>query len=136
MDIICVLISALLISIGNPMLMIVVLLILSVLSSIILLLNFIFSWVPYLLVLILAGAVLILFAYLASLLPNYNSVNWGIIWVFPVGLYLELNISDSSYSFISEFPLIIVLFMAIYLLLAVTIATYMIRLTRGPLRSI
>lgn len=135
MNIICILVSTVFISIINPIQIVVVRLILCILVSLTLLINLLFSWISYRLILIVVGAVIVLFIYLTSLLPNSYNKNWYIIWFTPRGLIIDVQIRDSSYIPILKFPLVIILFISIYLLMAVIIATSKIMLNKGPIRG-
>lgn len=140
---ICTLLVFAFILINNAVIISLLLLLLTVIIAIyrIILTNSI--WVSYRLVLILAGALIILFIYRSSLSPN-NQIKLPPIRVIRKVLIFSLIFSQSieiinlniNISQINNINLFIIILSINYLLIAIFIITLIIKVIKGPLRSI
>lgn len=139
---ICTLLVFAFILINNAVIISLLLLLLTVIIAIyrIILTNSI--WVSYRLVLILAGALIILFIYRSSLSPN-NQIKLPPVRVTIKVLIFSLIFSQSieiinlniNISQINSINLFIIILSINYLLIAIFIITLIIKIIKGPLRS-
>lgn len=98
-------------------------------------------WLSYILRLILAGALIILFIYMASLVPNKqiklpSRVTWRRRFILCLIIMYPEGGVGYGISQVNNRNLFIITLAIVYLLIAVFVVTLIIKVNKGPLRSI